>query len=358
MLVKKGPPPSDSLDMAVPEISLVALFYNEEGNAEGVIRDAYRILKQIGVPFEIVATQNGSTDRTPEILARLKTEIRELRIVVIPVNQGAGYGAVKGLYAAIGDDVVGVSGDGQVDQDLIPRMYEFKRQCGADIAYGRRIKRPDGFTRALISRSYNLMMRWVFGLQSKDVNGPPKIISRKVLEAMQLKSDDHFLECEMMLKAQRMGLTMCSIDVEFHSRETGESSIGWRDCLDYLRNLLTVLISRNDPWGIRSVYKVLEKNWPMDPSSARRGFHPFRDECLQSDRCPYRREVAAKPAVRYTSEPCDPGPAANPYICSSNNSHRANLTAILRQEGPTLSRSAERPVTVSTSRITSPTVFT
>ncbi len=235
------------------ELSLVALFYNEEASVENVIRDGYRVLKQIGVPFEIVAIQNGSLDRTPEILSRLKTEIEELRIVIVPENQGAGYGALKGLYSAVGEDVVGVSGDGQVDLDLIPRMYEFKRQCSGDIAYGRRTSRPDGFVRALISRSYNLLMRWVFGLQSKDVNGPPKVISRSVLEAMQLKSADQFLECEMMLKAQRMGLTMCSIDVEFRAREGGKSSIGWRDCRDYLRNLLTVLVSRNDPWGIHQI---------------------------------------------------------------------------------------------------------
>jgi len=241
--------------MSSLQVSLVALFYNEAASVENVIRDGLRVLKQIGVPFEIVAVQNGSLDRTPEILARLKTEIPELRVLVIPKNQGAGYGALRGLYSAIGEDVVGVSGDGQVDLDLIPRMYEVKRNCSGDIAYGRRTSRPDGFTRALISRSYNLLMRRVFGLQSKDVNGPPKVISRTVLEAMQLKSTNQFLECEMMLKAQRMGLTMCSIDVEFHAREGGKSSIGWRDCRDYLRNLLTVLFSRNDPWGINRIPK-------------------------------------------------------------------------------------------------------
>lgn len=241
------------------EVSLVALFYNEEASVENVIRDGYRVLKQLGLPFEIVAIQNGSLDRTPEILARLVLEIAELRILVIPKNQGAGYGALKGLYAAIGENVIGISGDGQVDQDLIPKMYEFKRQCGADIAYGRRTSRPDGFTRALISKSYNLLMRWVFGLQSKDVNGPPKVISRTALEAMQLKSTDQFLECEMMLKAERMGLTMCSIDVQFHAREGGESSVGWRDCRDYLRNLLVVLVSRNDPWGIHRIPNLKQK---------------------------------------------------------------------------------------------------
>ncbi len=245
-----------------PEISLVALFYNEEGTAEMVIRDGYRVLQQIGLPFEIVAVQNGSLDRTPEILARLKAEMKELRVLVIPVNQGAGYGAVKGLYEAAGDDVVGVSGDGQVDMDLIPKMYEFKRFCGADIAYGRRTSRPDGFVRKFISRSYNLLMRWVFGLASEDVNGPPKIVSRRVLETMRLKSTNQFLECEMMLKAQRMGLTMCSIDVEFHARETGKSSVGWRDCRDYLVNLLTVLVSKNDPWGIHAIPKASrEPRW-------------------------------------------------------------------------------------------------
>ncbi len=241
------------------EVSLVALFYNEEASVENVIRDGYRVLKQIGVPFEIVAIQNGSLDRTPQILARLKDEIAELRIVVIPENRGAGYGALQGLYAAAGDEVVGISGDGQVDLDLIPKMYEFKKQCGGDIAYGRRTSRPDGFTRTLISRAYNLLMRWVFGLESKDVNGPPKVISRKVLEAMALHSTGQFLECEMMLKAQRMGLTICSIDVEFHAREGGESSIGLRDCVDYLRNLLIVLVSRNDPWGIHRIPRSARK---------------------------------------------------------------------------------------------------
>jgi len=237
------------------EISLVALFYNEEASAESVIRDGHRVMRKLGVPFEIVAIQNGSTDRTPEILARLTQEIGELRTVVIPKNRGAGYGALKGLYSAIGEEVIGIAGDGQVDLDLIPKMFEVKRRSRADIAYGRRTSRPDGVARALISRSYNLIMRWVFGLQSKDVNGPPKIISRKVLEAMQLKSTDQFLECEMMLKAERMGLTMCSIDVAFHAREGGESSIGWRDCRDYLRNLLTVLFSENDPWGVNRIPK-------------------------------------------------------------------------------------------------------
>lgn len=156
----------------------------------------------------------------------------------------------------MGTDVVGVSGDGQVDLELIPRLYELKHHCNGDIAYGRRTSRPDGWKRALISGCYNLLMRWVFGLASKDVNGPPKIISRSVLEAMRLKSEDQFLECEMMLKAERMGLTMCSLDVQFHKRHGGSSSIRWGDCLGYLRDLTRITFLENDPWGFHRIPKA------------------------------------------------------------------------------------------------------
>jgi hypothetical protein len=255
-----------------PKLSLVALFYNEEANVELVIRDGHRVLSGMGVAFEIVAIQNGSTDRTPEILAQLKREIEELRILVIPVNHGAGYGALQGWHAAIGDNVIGISGDGQVDLELIPKLYELKRYCGADIAYGRRTRRPDGFTRALISRSYNTLMRWVFGLPSKDVNGLPKVLSRDVLHAMQLKSTNQFLECEMMLKAERMGLTICSLNVNFHKREGGESSITWRDCRDYLRNLAEILLSENDRCGVnripKSSHRAIWQHYPNGVPSA------------------------------------------------------------------------------------------
>jgi glycosyltransferase involved in cell wall biosynthesis len=258
-----------------PELSLVALFYNEEASAEMVIRDGHRVLSGMSIPFEIVAIQNGSLDRTPEILARLEREIQELRIVIVPVNQGAGYGALKGLYAAIGTDVVGVSGDGQVDQELIPHLYELKRHCRGDIAYGRRTSRPDGWKRAFISTCYNFVMRWVFGLASKDVNGPPKIISRSVLEAMQLKSEDQFLECEMMLKAQRMGLRICSVDVQFHKRSGGASSINWRDCVDFLRNLTIISFWRNDRWGFHRLPKseqaAVWMHYPNGLASAQEG---------------------------------------------------------------------------------------
>ena len=234
-------------------ISLVALFYNEERSVEAVVREGHAVLKSMGEPFEIVAIQNGSLDSTPEILVRLQSEFTELRRVVISTNRGAGYGARRGWYEATGKYVIGISGDGQVDLQVIPSLLQSMQSCCADLDYGKRIERPDGPVRAEISSSYKLLMRVIFGLQSKDINGLPKILTRTVLQAMQLRSDDHFLECEMMLKAQRLGLRICSTGVQFHARRDGRSSIRWQDCLTYLRNLSMIRLGLHARWGMADV---------------------------------------------------------------------------------------------------------
>ncbi|HLJ48819.1 MAG TPA: glycosyltransferase family 2 protein [Bryobacteraceae bacterium] len=248
-------------------LSVVALFYNEEASVEQVIREAHAVLRGIGEDFEIVAIQNGSTDRTPEILSRLCTELPELRVLAIPVNRGAGYGAVRGWRDARARYVIGVSGDGQVDLQAIPRMYELMLATGADLAYGRRTSRPDGRKRAVISFAYNLLVRLLFGIRSQDMNGLPKILTERALSGMQLQSEDHFLECEMMLKAQKMGLAMCSVDVEFRKRKGGRSSVNWKDCVDYLEHLACIRLGINDQWGMRDVPRLSRRaRWVHCPN--------------------------------------------------------------------------------------------
>ena len=234
-------------------LSLTALFYNEEACVEQVVRESHAVLSRIGESFEIVAIQNGSLDGTPQILGRLAGEFPEVRILVIPANRGAGYGSRKGLAACVGEYVCGVSGDGQVDLQAIPAMFELMRQTGSDLAYGKRRARPDGTHRVLVSAIYLAIMRWVFGIESRDMNGLPKILKKRVLDEMRIVSDDQFLECEMMLKAARMGLRICALDVGFYARGAGNSSVGLKDLWDYLDHLTRVGLGIGDRWNVNAV---------------------------------------------------------------------------------------------------------
>src|SRR5438552_18121238 len=104
----------------MPEsLSIVLPFYNEEECVERVIRDVHSALR--GLPFEIVAVQNGSRDRTEEILNCLTKHLPQLRIVVVPVNRGFGYGLIQGMAASTGEVVGFMPGDGQVDPAVLPK---------------------------------------------------------------------------------------------------------------------------------------------------------------------------------------------------------------------------------------------
>ena len=72
-----------------------------EACVERVCADLHAALQRAGLHFEIVAVQNGSWDRTGAILESLKSRYSPLRVVVVPVNQGYGYGLRQGLAAAL-----------------------------------------------------------------------------------------------------------------------------------------------------------------------------------------------------------------------------------------------------------------
>jgi len=98
-------------------------------------------------------------------------------------------------------------------------------------------------------------MAVLFGVPAGDMNGPPKLLRRDALNALKLCSADHFLDCEMMLKARRMGMRVATMPVEFLPRAGGTSTIRFKDCLTYLHHLIVIRVRREDPWGINAIPK-------------------------------------------------------------------------------------------------------
>src|SRR5574341_2042594 len=207
--------------MESPFLSLVLPFYNEEACVTKVIEELRTVLFEVGLPFEIIAVQNGSKDRTSEILEILKNRFKELQVVQVSINQGLGYGILQGLSVSYGEVVGYMSGDGQLDPHILPLLLLRMEETKSDVAIGRRIVRYDGWLRWLISKGCNLLARFLFNIPINDLNGHPKLFTRSTYSLMQLCSHDFFIDPEIVLKAQRLGLQFCEADTEFRRRETG-----------------------------------------------------------------------------------------------------------------------------------------
>lgn len=237
-----------------PVVSLVVPAYNEQDCIASVLTELYSVLEQSGISFELVAIQNGSSDRTGEILEQLAGQYRHLRVLEIPVNQGFGYGVIQGLKECSGQIVGYMPGDGQIPPQTVPALVEKMKSEGAHIGKGCRVVRNDGWMRKIVTVVYNAFTRMLFHLPTTDVNSNPKLMTVVAYRAIQPRSHDFFIDPEILLKASKLGLKFCEVEMVSPKRDQGRSKLKvFRVGLKFAMNLLTARFVKNDPWGIHAM---------------------------------------------------------------------------------------------------------
>ncbi|MBI4398621.1 MAG: glycosyltransferase family 2 protein [Candidatus Omnitrophica bacterium] len=224
-------------------LSVVIPFYNEEANVERVISGIEQAFKRRALEiYEIMAVDNGSRDKTGEILTRLRAQNSRVHVVCVPVNQGMGWGIQQGLKLAAGQVLCIQCGDGQTEPDEIVNCYEMLQSGGFDLCKVDRIVRGDGPLRAFISWVFNRLSDLMFGTKTHDVNGLPKLFTRSLYEALYLESKGWFLDAEVMIKAVRKGCKIGEVKTKFYKREGGSSNVNWKTIVEFIWNMIRVRI--------------------------------------------------------------------------------------------------------------------
>jgi glycosyltransferase involved in cell wall biosynthesis len=149
-------------------ISLVIPVHNEEGNIEPLYREIKTVMDSLGEEYEILYVNDGSTDASGEILARIKAQDPRVRVLEMDRNRGEAAALTAGFHHARGEMVVSMDGDGQNDPSYIPRLLE-KLKEGYKAVSGWREKRKEPyFTRVLPSRVANWLIGMVTGVKVHD----------------------------------------------------------------------------------------------------------------------------------------------------------------------------------------------
>jgi dolichol-phosphate mannosyltransferase len=130
-----------------PVLSVVAPLHNEEKVAPELVRRIEAACRPLGLPFEILIVNDGSTDGTLPALVQLSRNLPELRVVSLSRRFGHMPALSAGLEAAAGQGVVVMDGDLQDPPELIPQFVAEWRS-GAEVVYGLRTSRHESlFTR-------------------------------------------------------------------------------------------------------------------------------------------------------------------------------------------------------------------
>ena len=153
-------------------LSLVVPAFNEEEAMEQSFERTYRAMSSIGYPFEIIYIDDGSRDRTWEIISRLAREHEEVKALRFSRNFGHQLAVTAGMDEAKGDAVIIMDADLQDPPEVIADMVKEWEQ-GADIAYGKRMHRKGEtaakkFTAWCYYRLLNFMSAYPIPLDTGD----------------------------------------------------------------------------------------------------------------------------------------------------------------------------------------------
>lgn len=229
-----------------PEISLIVPCYNEQEVIPYTIPQLVEAFARDGHRLELVACDNGSSDRTGEILRQFVVEGLPVVAHRVERNEGYGNGILQSIPVCSAPWIGVIPADGQVDAEDASRLFKILKQTdGRTLGKVRRRFRMDGFRRKVVSVLYNGLV-WILWprLGSIDVNGLPKIVHRDVIAAMQLESKDWFLDPEIMIKAHYLGVRVLEMNVFARMRSNGLSHVRAAACLEFLSNLLRYRFGR------------------------------------------------------------------------------------------------------------------
>lgn len=171
-------------------LSVVIPMYNEEEVLPALVSRVRPVLADLGVPYELVAVDDGSTDRTAELLAAFRLGWPELRVVALRRNSGHQAALTAGLDRAVGAYVLTLDADLQDPPEKIPEMLALARTEGLDIVYGVRADRSSdtGFKRWTATAYYRLVRR-LAGSQVPAQAGDFRLLSRAAVDALKALPD-------------------------------------------------------------------------------------------------------------------------------------------------------------------------
>ncbi|MCP3098762.1 glycosyltransferase family 2 protein [Myxococcus sp. K15C18031901] len=209
-----------------PSISLFLPAWNEEDYVERAVSRALDVLPRLTDDFEIIIVNDASTDRTKELAEGLAARIPQLRVITHPVNLKLGGAMRTGLAASTKDIVVYSDIDLPWDLRELERALHLLDYLEADMICAFRFDRTsEGPKRIVYSFVYNMLIRALFDIQIKDVNFSFKVMHRRVLESMELKSQGSFIDAELVVKAIRKGFRVFQMGVDYFPRTRGISTL-------------------------------------------------------------------------------------------------------------------------------------
>ncbi|MCH9683701.1 MAG: glycosyltransferase family 2 protein [Deltaproteobacteria bacterium] len=220
------------------DLSIVVPIYNEEESIPELVSEVRNALSEAGLTYELICVDDGSSDRSLEILTEMSADDPTLRVCELRRNFGQTAAMQAGFDSAVGRIIVSLDADLQNDPKDIPAMVT-KLDEGFDMVAGWRAGRKDTF---LNRRLPSIIANWIIGrttnVRLHDYGCTLKATRRELMQQIDLYGEMHRF---IPAIASLAGARICEVKVNHRARRYGTSKYGIGRTLRVILDLITVL---------------------------------------------------------------------------------------------------------------------
>ena len=174
------------------DISVVVPLYNEDESLPELYAWIERVMNQNGFTFEVIFVNDGSTDKSWEIIEELSSKSPNVHGIKFRSNYGKSPALYCGFKAAKGDVVITMDADLQDSPDEIPELYRMIKEEGYDLVSGYKQKRYDPISKTLPTKLFNATARKVSGIKNlHDFNCGLKAYRSDVVKNIEVFGEMH-----------------------------------------------------------------------------------------------------------------------------------------------------------------------
>ena len=217
------------------EVTVVVPLVDEEGSLEELHQQLSDVLS--GMEYEIIYVDDGSRDRSAEILSRIAERDERVGIVTFRRNRGKSAALAAGFYRSRGEILITIDADLQDDPYEIPRLIE-KLKEGYDLVSGWKRNRQDPIIKTIPSKFFNWVTAKFSGIPIHDFNCGLKAYRREVVELIKIYGQMHRF---LPVLAKMEGFSIGEVRVKHHPRRFGKTKFGANRFLYGFLDLLTVM---------------------------------------------------------------------------------------------------------------------
>ena len=228
------------------EYSVVVPAYNEEARLAPTVCEAVAFFRERGIRAEIIDVDDGSRDRTSELVVALAAANPEIRLIRLAANRGKGHAVRSGVVNAVGDHVLFTDADGSTPIAEVLRLRA-ALDAGADVAIGSRalasteVKVRTRLHRRVIGRSFHALVSLLTVRGIADTQCGFKLFRADVAHELfsRMRMDGFSFDVEVLMMAQRRGNVIREVPVNWTHCPGSRVSLV-RDSLRMARDLFII----------------------------------------------------------------------------------------------------------------------